>query len=64
MKYRNNVDQNSVNEFVINLQRYGSAHTVTPMWLTQLEIKYEDFQLDFGELLYYKSLAQILVTLL
>ena len=64
MKYRNNVDQNLVNEFVINLQRYGSAHTVTPMWLTQLEIKYEDFQLDFGELLYYKSLAQILVTLL
>ena len=38
MKYCNNVDQNLVNEFVINLQRYGSAHNVT-MWLTQLEIK-------------------------
>ena len=31
MKYRNNVDQNLVNEFVINLQRYGPAHNMTSM---------------------------------
>ena len=61
VKYRGNIDQKLVNNFVSVLQSYGSAHNMTPMWITQLEIKYKEFEVDYFDIYYYKSLVQILI---
>ena len=40
----------------------GQRITGAPMWLTQFEIKYEEFHLEFVEIVYYKLLVQNLAS--
>ena len=39
-----------------------STYNETPMWLARFQINYEDFHLDFDEIIHYKLLVQNLAS--